>query len=125
MDPLLVVRRVIETPMAIRRGPLTNDAAAILATTRPSVCVADESDETLARRNLVLLAIDARARGVAVRRAHYRPIVAMPAEGERVRDGVRSAIINELTTALADQGIVPLVPAIFRSSSAICSTMAR
>jgi hypothetical protein len=125
MDPVLVVRRVIETPMLIRRGPLTADAAPILATTRPSVCVADESDETLARRNLVLLAIDARARGVAVRRSRSRPIVAAPADGERVRDGVRSAIINELTTALADQGIVPLVPAIFRSSSAICSSMAR
>jgi hypothetical protein len=125
MDPLLVVRRVIETPIVIRRAPSMIDATPILSTTRPSVCVADPSDETIARRNLVLMAVDARARGVAARRARYRPVVATPAEGERVRDAVRSAIVNELTTAMSDQGIVPLVPAIFRSSAAICSTMAR
>ena len=85
-----------------------------------------------------MLAIDARARGVAMRRARYRSPAARPSwassvlglppfaadEGERVVDGLRSAIIAELTAAVPDQGVVPVVPAIFRSSAAICSTIA-
>ena len=129
IDPLLLVRRVLETPITVRRGgvpgPGMDAGSSILAATRPIVCVADRSDETLARRNLVLLAVDARARGVAARRARYRPIVAAPEDAERLRDAVRSAIIAELTTALPDQGIVPLVPGSFRSNTANCSSIAR
>jgi hypothetical protein len=133
IDPLLLVRRVLETPVMMRRAwvgdarsPVAAIAAApILAATRATVCVADHSPEMLARRNLVLLAVDARAHGAAERRARYRPIVAAPDDAERFREAVRSAIITELTTALADQGVVPLVPASFRSSAASCSSIAR
>ena len=78
-------------------------------------------------RNLASsLAIDARARGVAARRARYRPIVAVP-ERAPIAFATRfaSSIIAELTTAMPDQGIVPLVPAIFRSNAASCSSIAR
>lgn len=127
VDPLLLVRRVLETPVMIRGGGWRSSrgTASLLATTRPSVCVADQSDETLARRNLVLLAVEARAHGVAARRARNRPLMAAPDEGERLRDAVRSSIIAELTSATPDQGIVPLVPASFRSSTASCSSIAR
>jgi hypothetical protein len=127
IDPLLLVRRVLETPVSLRASALrpAAGAASLLATTRPSVCVADQSDEMFARRNLVLLAIEARARGAVARRARYRPLMASPEEGDRVRDAIRSSIIAELTTAMPDQGIVPLVPASFRSSTASCSSVAR
>jgi hypothetical protein len=132
IDPLLLVRRVLETPVAIRRSLGDGrtivpglDGSSILATTRASVCVADQSEQTLARRNLVLLAVDARARAAMERRARYRPFIAAPQDAERFREAVRSAIIHELTTALPDQGVVPLVPATFRSSTANCSSSAR
>ncbi|MGH7616902.1 MAG: hypothetical protein ACREPM_06710 [Gemmatimonadaceae bacterium] len=131
IDPLLLVRRVLETPAMFRGAmlrkpePWLADASRILATTRASVCVADPSEATLARRNLVLAAIDARAEGAAARRARYRPITAAPEELDRLRDAVRSSLVAELTTATADQGVVPLVPASFRSNTAICSSIAR
>ena len=138
VDPVLLVRRVVETPIVLPRRvvdlPMTNrrgmlwrpDAASsIIATTTPTVCVANQSDETLARRNLVLLAIDARAHAIVSRRARYRPIIAATQGDDRIRDLVRQGIIGELTTAMADQGIVPLVPATFRSNSASCSSIAR
>jgi hypothetical protein len=133
IDPLLLVRRVLDTPVALRRAMFGDvrtivpglDASSILATTRASVCVADQSEQTLARRNLVLLAVDARARAAMERRARYRPFIAAPQDAERFREAVRSAIINELTTVLPDQGVVPLVPATFRSSTANCSSSAR
>ena len=92
------------------------------------------------RANLLMLAVDARARGIARRRAHYRPsmlgksewansVLALPPwsrdDGERVIESLRTSIVNELTTALPDQGVLPVVPAIFRSSDASCSSIAR
>jgi hypothetical protein len=85
------------------------------------------------------MAIDARARGVAARRARYRPPAARPDwansvlgvapwspdEGERLVDRLRAAIAAEVTTAVSDQGVVPAVPAIFRSNTASCSAIAR
>jgi len=96
-----------------------------VASTRARACVAATSPETEARRTLVLLAADARARGYAVRRARYRPLTSTPADVDRMREAIRAAILEELGTALPDQGLVPLVPAIFRSSAASCSATAR
>ena len=127
VDPALLVRRVLETPIVVRgawRRP-TDAAAGIVASTRARACVAATSPETEARRTLVLLAADARARGYAVRRARYRPLTSTPADVDRMREAIRAAILEELGTALPDQGLVPLVPAIFRSSAASCSATAR
>jgi hypothetical protein len=125
IDPALLVRRVVETPM-MYRGAWSRQPAvgALLASTRPTACIADRSDEIEARERLLALAIDARARGVAARRLRARPLIAASADAERLRDAVRSSLLAELTTALQDQGLVPLVPAIFRSSAASCSTIA-
>jgi hypothetical protein len=130
IDPQLLVRRVLETPVAIRgatgrRSPMADAALPILSTTLPSICVPDQSEETRARRNLLVLAIDARTRAAVARRARYRSILATPQDAERFRDAVRSALVAELTTALPDQGVVPLVPSTFRSSAASCSSIAR
>ena len=40
-------------------------------------------------------------------------------------DALRSAIADQLTTALPGQGVLAVVPAIFRSSAANCSSIAR
>jgi hypothetical protein len=125
VDPTMLVRRVVETPVMFRgawsRSVLT---APIVATTRPIACVSDRSEETRARERLLMMAIDARARAFAARRARFRPIIGVATDGDRVRDMVRSSLLAELTSALPNQGLVPLVPAIFRSSAAICSSIA-
>jgi hypothetical protein len=87
-----------------------------------------------------MLAVDARARGIVRRRAHYRPALASQPRsagsvvavspwtgeaGERLVETLRSTIVTELTTALPDQGVLPVVPAIFRSSDESCSSIAR
>jgi len=86
-----------------------------------------------------MLAIDARARGMALRRARFRPpsgrsawansilgvIPWSPSGGDRVVDALRGAIATTLTTALPGQGVLPVIPAIFRSSAVNCSSIAR
>ena len=104
-----------------------------------ALCSTGKSPEAAARDRLLVLAIDARARGVAIRRARYYPsslrgewargLLATPPwrtdVGESVIDALRSSVVNELSSASWAQGVVPVVPAIFRSSSASCSTIAR
>jgi hypothetical protein len=126
VDPSLLVRRVAETPIPYRGvWSRPSGATAILTATHPVACVADRSPETRARERLLMMAVEARARGIAARRARFRPIVAVSSDGDdRVRDMVRSSMLAELTSALPDQGLTPLVPAIFRSSAAICSIIA-
>jgi hypothetical protein len=125
IDPSLLVRRVAETPIMFRgRWSRVRAVAPLIAATRPVVCVADRSDETRARERLLMMAIDARAQGIAARRARFRPIVAAPGDAERFRDMLQSALLAELSSALPDQGLIPVVPAVFRSSAAICSSMA-
>jgi hypothetical protein len=101
----------------------------------------DESPELRARQSLLMIAIDARAHGMAVRRARFRfhpwgarptwanSVLGVPpyaaAAGDRVVAGLRSAIVSALTTTLSDQGVMPVVPPIFRSSAANCSAIAR
>jgi hypothetical protein len=159
VDPLLLVRRVLETPIGggtVERWnggmPAQRNEVGVPSTFRssvlpfhrstnlpPAVCVADPSPETLARERLLLAAADARARGWALRRARYRPPGMRPAwansvlgappsstdEGEQMVDALRVGIIAGLTTALPGQGVLPLVPAIFRSSASSCASISR
>src|SRR5471032_1198252 len=74
IDPALLVRRALETPVSwrgvwqIRAGGLSPslDWAA-------QRCTGDESAASRARENLLMMAVDARARGSAQRRARYYP----------------------------------------------------
>lgn len=140
VDPLLLVRRALETPVVRRAAGAWQVGSAAVAMLPPAqLCTSDRSPQSRARESLLMMTIDARARGMAMRRARYRPVGARlswansvlgavpfsPDEGEHVVDGLRSAIIAELTTAVPDQGVVPAVPAIFRSSAASCSTSPR
>ena len=140
VDPSLLVRRALETPVSWRGAwqspsPITLPSFA----PPPRLCNRDDSPSSKARQSLLMTAIDARARGIAERRARYRPAAARPdwansvlgvapwapEAGDRVVERLRSAIAAELTTALSDQGVVPAVPAIFLSSAGSCSSMRR
>jgi hypothetical protein len=140
------VRRVLDTPVSWRivwqqlaRTPNTQANAAMLGAPVGALCSTGRSPEALARDRLLALAIDARARGAAIRRARYYPsslraewargLLATPPwradVGESVIDALRASVVNELSSAPWAQGVVPVVPAIFRSSTASCSTIAR
>ncbi|HEY9229878.1 MAG TPA: hypothetical protein VIP11_24720, partial [Gemmatimonadaceae bacterium] len=98
-----------------------------LANVRPKVCAVDDSPEVRARENLLMLAVDARAAGVAARRARYRyagmsadwansvlgTVPWSPEAGDRLRESIRTAIVGELTASMGDQGLVPFVPSVF------------
>lgn len=146
VDPTLLVLRVLQTriPWSWR-----HDASRSLITT-PSLA-ADPSDaclmgqdagrgaEARAREALLDLAVEARARGAALRVAHYyRNADApawvhsvegqapwSPAEGEAMVSRLRGGLVRELVNSGADQGFAPPVPAIFRSSAASCSVSER
>lgn len=139
-DPVLLVRRVFETPVSWRStwrwdGPL----AARLPVPKAEVCAADNSAEAKARERLIALAIDARARTAAWRRARYRPF-SMRREtaaeilgvgpwkgetGDDVVDALRYALVTDLSTSAASQGLLPVVPTIFASSAASCAAVSR
>jgi hypothetical protein len=142
VDPVLMVRRVLETPVFWRRGRglIPSAASRAPALDAPAdVCVADRSAMGRARERLLMLAVNARAEGMARRRSSFRgashradwvngllgvaPWSAEP--GQRVVDGLRSSIVEALETSIADQGVVPVVPAIFRSSAASCANISR
>lgn len=149
VDPMLLVRRVLETPALSRgmdfrfgmwrRGSSFTVPLSQVRLPSPSVCVANPSPEAMARERLLMLAIDARAEGLALRRARYRAlvsrvpwagsIVAVPPtateDGERSVEALRTSVVSGLTTALADQGVLPLVPSIFRANASSCANISR
>lgn len=145
IDPTLMVRRVLDAPVSWRlvwqqfnRSP-SWQTASMLGLPALDLCTTGRSREAEARNRLLALAIDARARGVAIRRARYYPsslrgdwsssVLATPPwrtdVGDSVVASLRAAVGNELANATWAQGVVPVVPAAFRSSAAICSAIAR
>jgi hypothetical protein len=139
LDPTILVRRVIETPVSWRFAVGRPVRAVLPASLEPGVCSLGTSDETKARRRLLALTVDARARGSLLRRAKFYPasmrygwansvLGAAPWNNELGDALVRSlqmSVVNELTTSLNAQGVVPLVPAIFLSNDASCSAIDR
>lgn len=124
IDPTLLVRRVLETPLSARAGAPKSTTPTWLSTVAPVACSIDDSPETKAREKLLMLAVDARAEGVTARRARYRPSSMKPdwvksvlgvapwsrETAEWLKDQVRAAILSELSSTMGDQGLVPLVP---------------
>jgi len=140
IDPMLLVRRALDTPVSWRAASTWSASVdSLLPANMTQLCMPDDSPELRARKNLLMLAIDARARGMALRRARFRPpsgrsawansilgvIPWSPSGGDRVVDALRGAIATTLTTALPGQGVLPVIPAIFRSSAVNCSSIAR
>jgi hypothetical protein len=134
VDPVLLVRRVLETPVSwrsvwVRHSGLTAPPS-LASTSDPLAClVSGDSPDGRARLRLLHMAVDARARGVALRRARYRfagppapwaksllgVVPWSPAEGERVVSDLRAALVNELSLSPTDQGVVSGAPAMFRN----------
>ena len=140
IDPVLLVRRALDTPVSWRAvWQWGTSVDSLLPASSVQLCMSDDSPELRARKNLLMLAIDARAEGMALRRARFRPLTGRsawansvlgvvpwsPAGGDRMVDGLRAAIVSALTTALPGQGVLPVIPAIFRSSAVNCSSIAR
>ncbi len=140
IDPVLLVRRALETPVSWRAASQWGMSVdSLLPSSSVQLCMSDDSPELRARKNLLMLTIDARARGMALRRARFRPLTGRsawansvlgvvpwsPTGGDRVVEGLRAAIVSALTTALPGQGVLPVIPAIFRSSAVNCSSIAR
>jgi hypothetical protein len=140
IDPTLLVRRVLDAALPPRGATISSDAVeTFVMATPPELCIDDRSPEVRARRELVIEAVDARARGLALRRARLRQwggrspwansVLGLapwsPVLGERVIDGIRASLVSSLVTALPAQGVLPLTPPIFRSSAASCSIIPR
>jgi hypothetical protein len=106
---------------------------------QPAFCSLGSSPEAKARRRLLSLAVDARAQGALLRRAKFYPasmrtdwvnsvIGAAPWNnelGDALMRSLRMSVVSELSSSLSAQGVVPLVPAIFRSNDASCSVIER
>jgi hypothetical protein len=135
-DPTLLVRRVLELPLpwrALRQGGVES----VLLDAPASVFCASDAPALAAREHMLTLAADARARGAITRRARHAPPDAAWAQsvlgtapwstdaGDRMIARLRDALLGELASSFADQGLVPAAPAIFRSSAANCSTSSR
>ncbi len=139
LDPAILVRRVLETPVAWRFAWARPGRAALPAPAQLTFCSLGTSDEARARRHLLSLAVDARAQGALLRRAKFYPasmrndwvnsvIGAAPWNnelGDGLERSLRMSVVNDLSSSLSAQGVVPLVPAIFRSSDASCSVIDR
>jgi hypothetical protein len=126
IDPLLLVRRVLSAPIGRAGWRRPESVAAQLPSSSVSVCAFASNDEDRARARLLSLAIEARARGIAARRMRYTGMSGprAPLDENAVRT-IENAIIIELRSAAGDQGVLPLVPASFRSSDESCSAITR
>ncbi len=141
VDPVVVVRQVLQAPVSYRGAwaSQSTPAASLVASTPLGPCPADGSPDAEARQRLLMFAIDARARGIALRRARHRPLGihaawsnAMLGVAPWAPDGANhfiaaltASMTEDVANNLADQGLVPVVPSIFRSSAASCSAMSR
>ena len=140
IDPTLLVRRVLDAPLSWRGATAgLNALDGFFPSTPLELCIDVDSPEVQARKDLLIEAVNARARGVALRRARSRPWAGRapwassllglapwsPGLGEHVVDGIRGAIVSSLVTVLPAQGVLPLTPPTFRSSAASCSIIRR
>jgi hypothetical protein len=140
VDPVLLVRRALETPVSWRLvWQQRSGAAALIPPGTPSICTASDSPESRARERLLMLAVDARARGAAMRRARFRAPEARADwansvlgtvpwssdQGERLVADIKSTLLAQIATATPNQGVLPTVAAIFASSAESCSSIRR
>lgn len=140
VDPVVMVRRVLETPVSWRGLWQRIGAASVnLPAIMGPACLPATTPEARARERLLMLAIDARARGAAMRRARYYPsslrsdwaralLHTPPWRSdleETLLDGLRSSVLTELMNEPTAQGVVPVVPVVFRSAGTSCASSSR
>ena len=139
IDPTMLIRRVFDLQVSYRGAPQRYGVDAAFPAAAPELCMDESTPELRARKVLLIEAVDARAHGMALRWARFRPLGMRapwansllgyapwsPALGERMVNGLRGAIVSGIMTALPRQGVLPLTPATFRSSTDNCSSIAR
>jgi hypothetical protein len=145
IDPYLIVRRVLEAPLSLRRlsGPqrLFLDVEPKLSTGEAHLCSPSGppwAPELRLRQELLDLALDVRARGVARMRARYYPDAVRPSWARSIlgtppwAPEVGEAIVRRIRTSLAsqiessapgDQTLMPM-PSIFWTTETTCATSA-
>ena len=140
VDPVVMVRRVLETPVSWRAlSGRVGHAAIMLPQAAVPACLPSRTAEARARQRLLMMAVDARARGAAVRRARFyvtssradwaRSLLAMPPWRHDLDtsliEGLRASVIAELASEPSAQGVVPVVPLAFRASAESCVDSSR
>ena len=110
LEPSTVLMRTMDASVFSRRPPrvpfgVSRQTAAELATS--VLCQLDVMRTGTADERLLSMAIDARARGIAVRRARYAPSPARADEDQRV-------ITARVADGFARAGLIELAPAPFR-----------
>ena len=140
VDPVVMVRRVLEAPVSWRGAyPRVGHALVGLPATAAAACLPARTPEARARENLLMLAVDARARGAAMRRARFytRSLHAGWAQSllgtppwradldEGLLDGLRASVLAELASQASAQGVVPVVPGEFRGVAESCANSSR
>lgn len=138
LDPVLLVRRVLGTPM-LRTTHAATGLGALLPPLRASLCMDESSTEAAARARLAALAVEARAQGIAARRARYRFPGASadwtngmlgvapwnPVPADRLVASLSASLVAELRNTIGDRAVVPAVPAAFVSDDGVCPALAR
>jgi hypothetical protein len=137
IDPLLVLRRVFTVPVSYRIN-VASPPFDLLPAPPLALCTVEDSPEGKARERLVLLAVEARARGMAERRAHSHRLGhsrwanAMrgvpPWDAAPASDYIRNAelaIVHSLRSVPSGDGVLATVPAAFASDNGRCQPLAR
>ena len=140
VDPVVMVRRVLETPVSWRGFyPRVGHALTSLPAASVAACLPASTPEARARENLLMLAVDARARGAAERRARYyaRSMHADWAQAllgtppwradldENLLAGLRASVLAGLANQSSAQGVVPVVPGEFGAAAESCDSTSR
>ena len=140
VDPVVMVRRVLETPVSWRGlSSRVGHAQVVLPIGSVAACLPALTPEAQARERLLVLAVDARARGAAVRRARFysanaradwaRALLGTPPWRSDLDDGLleglRASVLTELANQWSAQGVVPVVPGAFRASAETCVASSR
>lgn len=140
VDPVVMVRRVLETPVSWRGvWQRVGHTAVTLPAGNVPACLPANTPEARARERLLVLAVDARARGAAIRRARFysptaradwaRALLGNPPWRSDLDEGLleslRASVIAELANESSAQGVVPVVPGAFRASAESCVASSR
>ena len=140
VDPVVMVRRVLETPVSWRGlWQRVGHATVSLPAGSVPACLPARTPEARARERLLMLAVDARARGAAIRRARFYSVGARAEWAkallgtppwrsgldDTVLDNLRASVLGELAAQASAQGVVPVAPGEFRAAAESCASTSR
>jgi hypothetical protein len=127
IDPAVTALRILDAPASVRgwgRSWLGFDHGLQTALATGSICLVERLADGSSQDRLAAMVIDARARGIVLRRARFtapanRPAWARAVLGEPVGDSTAAAEMLRRTTAAVAEGagragLIPLPPAPFK-----------